>query len=119
MPSVKVITALNSLAFEENINKYLDDGYKIFSTDFGVNNGQSGHYRCVYTAVLIKDEATDGDMNRPCMKLKPGLMKRRYADDTEYWLAYYPTRFNGCVEAEGKTPEEAYSNFDKVWTGDI
>lgn len=74
----------------------------------------------------IYDEAAWNEFNRsketlrPCIILNAGIMRQELCDGTHIWVAYYPIDRSLVigVEAEGKTPEEAFANFDKAWKGE-
>lgn len=51
------------------------------------------------------------EMLRPSMMLRPHISR----DPTDgIWDAYY----DGVIIATGKTPAEAFENFDKAWIGE-
>ena len=53
------------------------------------------------------------ELLRPCYFVQVRIKRIVLADDSITWEANFPDEYG--VKAEGKTPEEAYRNFDRVW----
>lgn len=53
------------------------------------------------------------DLLRPSHLVHAKIKRVVLADDSVIWEAYFPDEYG--VKAEGKTPEEAYRHFDRVW----
>jgi|GEM_PF-4950924 len=73
------------------------------------------------TLGIIQDAAIDAckrssEMLRPCLMLHAIIKKCDLADGSIEYVAQYPDEYG--VVAIGKTPEEAYLNFDKIWKGE-
>lgn len=69
----------------------------------------------IMESAAFNDAKRSEELLRPCMMLKPPLSFECYGESTHptIWVARY-----GEVVAGGKTPAEAYENFDKAWIGE-